>query len=75
MTQEQISQAILDLPDEVLEGLQFSAPWQYDPEDGDNVGTDPDGYTLSSSDKDDSSSTRQALQSRMLAKNSTVHHI
>jgi len=41
MTQEQISQAILDLPDEVLEGLQFSAPWQYDPEDGDNVGTDP----------------------------------
>jgi len=62
MTQEQISQAILDLPDEVLEGLQFSAPWQYDPEDGDNVGTDPDGYTLSSSDKDDSSSTRQALQ-------------
>jgi len=62
MTPEQVSQAIDDLPDEVLEGLQFSAPWQYDPSDGDNVGADPDGFTLSSDDKDDSSSVRQALQ-------------
>ena len=62
MTQEQVDKAILDLPDEVLKGLQFSAPWQYDPSDGDNVGSDPDGFSLSSSDKDDSSTTRQALQ-------------
>jgi len=62
MTQEQVDKAILDLPDEVLSGLQFSAPWQYDPSDGDNVGSDPDGYTLASDDKDDSSAARQALQ-------------
>lgn len=63
-----------DIPDEYLEammreypGISMSTPWQYDPDTGDRRGTgaylsDTDGFSVSGSNKDDSSLTREVLQ-------------
>lgn len=54
-----------DIPEEFLEvmarELQFSAPWQYDPDQG--TYRDPDDYPIAASpEKDDPSRTRDVLQ-------------
>jgi len=49
------------IPDEVLQAIQFSMPWQYDP--ALNGRRDEDGFVLASVlDKDDERATREALQ-------------
>jgi len=63
-----------DIPDEYLKamvnefpGVNMSAPWQYDTGTVPNRGTDADGFSTSpSSDKDDDSLTREALQEHPL---------
>ncbi len=67
LNKEQIAQHILDMPDEVLEHIQFSVPWQYDP-DGVSEGMgskDADGFPITGGaaiDKSVDDFTRQQLQ-------------
>jgi len=56
-----IEQFIQDMPDGVLQRLQFSVPWQYD--ETDRGYKDSDGFPLSTlGDKDDPNITREILQ-------------
>jgi len=67
VTNEQIIQAILDIPDEVLSQIALSSPWQYDP-DGISEGRterDADGFRATGSAASDRSLdafTRKELQ-------------
>jgi len=62
-----IEQFIQDMPDGVLQRLQFSVPWQYD--DHSTGYRDSDGFPLfSSGDKDDPNLTREVLQNQCWSK-------
>jgi len=67
LTEEQIINAIIDLPDEVLSRIQFSMPWQYDPDGvSDAYGVkDADGFPVTGSaavDRSVDNFTRLQLQ-------------
>jgi len=61
MSLDEVTNYIMDMPDEVLSRVQFSVPWQYDPDDDDY--RDPDGFhSYHTAKKEDSKATRDVLQ-------------
>ena len=46
MNQTEINEYILNMPDEILRGMKFAMPWQYDSGSGDS-GRDEDGFLTS----------------------------
>ena len=69
MDTAEINSFIQDMPDEVLESISFSAPWQMSP-NSDQDYEDADGASTykSSSDKEDGSYSRDKLQSECWTK-------
>jgi len=69
VNEEEVSQYLQDMPDEVLSKIQFASPWQFDPVSDDRRDVDSDGFSaLDLFDKEDSSTTREALQTLCFTK-------
>jgi len=67
MSLDDISQYIMDMPDEVLEKIKFSMPWQYS--DVSIETKDSDGFPIVGADKkDDTAGARDALQDECFRK-------
>lgn len=60
MNKEEVSDYLLNIPDEVMSSLTFSMPWQYD--DGSSTTPDADGFPSVLEDKGDGAAVRKLLQ-------------
>lgn len=66
MSLDDVSQYIMNMPDEVLERVKFSMPWQYS--DTSTETSDSDGFPIIGDKKDDSIGVRDALQDECFRK-------
>lgn len=74
MKQDEINKQLMELPDEVLEALKFSMPWQYGT--GNSSAKDVDGFTPSAGvDRDDDPFTQKTLQKECFRKFQKNPHI
>jgi hypothetical protein len=75
LTNEQFLQALKDVPDDVLQRISFSMPWQYSSTDTSGREQDADGFPLRPDKKDSATEDRQNLQEQCFTKFHSNPHV
>jgi len=75
MSQDELISALDSIPDEVLQRISFSAPWQYSSADTSGRAQDEDGFTVQAGKEDQASLDRDELQKECFAKFHANPHV
>ena len=75
MSQDELINALDTIPDEVLQRISFSTPWQYSSVDTSGRQQDEDGFSSLQGKEDDASLDRDALQKACFAKFHSNPHV